>query len=269
MIAIKNDAFDAFAGTYDDDFTNSTLGRLLRPRVWQEMAEHFSPGQYILELTCGTGEDAVWLAKQGICVTATDGSAEMVKHAKAKAEAEGVSKQVEVVRLSLQTLIGGQRSVVGGRQFDGVLSNFGGLNTIGEWRPLAESLAKVVKPGGKVILVPMGPFCPWEIVWYAAHGQFKTAVRRFARSASARIGPATIPVWYPAARQLKASFSPWFEYRHTESLGLWLPPSYLGYFVDRWPGVFANINQLEKLTARFTKGWGDHYIIVFERKTTP
>lgn len=259
-------AFDAFAETYDDNFTRSNLGQLLRPRVWQKLSEHFSAGQHILELTCGTGEDAVWLARQSIRVTATDGSMEMVKQVKAKIEAEGVAKQIEAVQLSLQALIGGQPSVVSGRQFDGVLSNFGGLNTIGNWRPLAESLAQVVKPGGTLILVPMGPFCPWEIVWYAGHGQVKTAFRRFGRAVSAQIGAVTIPIWYPSAQRLKADFSPWFSHLSTESLGLWLPPSYLDHFVDKWPKLFAKLNQFEQLIARFTQGWGDHYIIVFQKK---
>ncbi|HXV44768.1 MAG TPA: hypothetical protein VEC96_17025, partial [Anaerolineae bacterium] len=152
--------------------------------------------------------------------------------------------------------------------FDGVFSNFGGLNTIGEWRSLAAALAEIVRPGGSVILVPMGPFCPWEILWYLAHGQPKQAFRRFLRKgAAAKIGQAMIPIWYPSAKQLRADFSPWFQHRCTESLELWLPPTYLDHFVNRWPGFFQRLNEVEKATARLTGGWGDHYIIIFERKT--
>ncbi|NJN98346.1 MAG: class I SAM-dependent methyltransferase, partial [Anaerolineales bacterium] len=86
--AISPTAFDAFAAAYDDDFTHSLLGQLLRPRVWDILAQHFSAGQHVLELTCGTGEDALWLTRRGVHVTATDGSAAMVRQAEAKAEAE-------------------------------------------------------------------------------------------------------------------------------------------------------------------------------------
>jgi SAM-dependent methyltransferase len=268
---INPSAFDAFAEAYDDDFTHSRLGQLLRPRVWRKLAHYFAPGQHVLELTCGTGEDALWLAQQGVHVTATDGSVEMVKKAKAKAEAEERGQgRVEVKQVSLQEVVQGRfsdrRSVVGGR-FDGVFSNFGGLNTIGEWRSLAEALARSVKPGGKVILVPMGPLCPWETLWYVGHGQLTMARRRWAKEgAPAKIGPATIPIWYPWAGQLRADFSPWFKHVETMSLGLWLPPSYLGHFVERWPRFFAWLNQVEQTTARLSAGWGDHYLIVFERK---
>lgn len=258
-------AFDAFAEAYDDDFTRSCLGQLLRPRVWHILARHFSPGQHVLELACGTGEDALWLAQQGVHVTATDGSAEMVSKARAKAGERGRGS-IEVKQLSLQEIINlhAERPIT--NLFDGVFSNFGGLNTISEWRPLAEALAEIVRPGGKVILAPMGPLCPWEILWHLGHGQPKTALRRFARrGAPAKIGETIIPIWYPAVGRLRADFSPWFYQVSTESLGLWLPPSYLDHWVDRWPRLFGWLNQFEQKTARFTGGWGDHYVVVFER----
>ncbi len=263
-------AFDAFALSYDDAFTRSRLGRLLRSRVWKTLITHFSEGQHILELACGTGEDAVWLAKQGVCVTATDGSAEMIRIAETKAATAGVSDRITAIQFSFQDAIAenfaGRQLAAGSRFFDGVFSNFGGLNTLGDWRPLAESLAKIVKPDGKLILVPMGPVCPWEIIWYMGHGQLRTAFRRFGRRASAQIGDAEIPIWYPSAKKLKADFSPWFEHVHTESFGLWLPPSYIDHLVDRWPNLFNKLNHFERNTARLTQGWGDHYIIIFQRQ---
>ncbi len=116
------------------------------------------------------------------------------------------------------------------------------------------------------MLVPMGPFCPWEIGWYLAHGQPRQAFRRFSQNgAPAKIGAAVIPIWYPSAGRLRADFAPWFTHQETHSLELWLPPSYLDHFVNRWPGLFRRLNRFEKATARLTGGWGDHYVIVFKR----
>ncbi|HRQ40291.1 MAG TPA: class I SAM-dependent methyltransferase [Chloroflexota bacterium] len=276
-------AFDAFAPTYDADFTHTWLGQLLRQRVWRVLAQQFTAGRHLLELACGTGEDAVWLAQQGILVTATDGSAEMVRATAVKAEQAGVSERVTAVPLSLQDLVAGRNPYSVTRHpimdyrlritdyglpitdYDGVVSNFGGLNTIGEWRPLAESLAGLVKSGGKLVLVVMGPWCPWEVGWHLLHGEWGTAVRRFRSSAPAAIGKNTIPIWYPSARRLRQEFAPWFDHVHTESLGLWLPPSYLGHLVERWPRLFTRLNRWERRTARLTGGWGDHYVLVLER----
>jgi hypothetical protein len=151
--------------------------------------------------------------------------------------------------------------------FDGAYSNFGGLNTVQGWPLLAKRLADLIKPGGALILVPMGPYCPWELVWYAGHGQLSLAFRRFRASASAKIGESIIPIWYPSAKRLQAAFQPWFSHLQTESLGLWLPPSYLDHFVNRWPRLFEWLNRFEQRTARLTKGWGDHYIIIFRRNS--
>lgn len=269
-------AFDAFAQDYDATFTQTQLGQLLRQRVWRRLGQHFTAGQRVLELTCGTGEDAVWLAQRGVQVTATDGAAAMVQATAVKAHQAGVSHLITPRQLSLQAVAPGQLSPDDGAlmtdeqfpaaTYDGAFSNFGGLNTIGSWQPLAENLARWLKPGSRVILVVMGPVCPWEFGWHLLHGEWGTAVRRHKPHAPAVIGRSTIPVWYPSARRLRRAFAPWFHHCHTESLGLWLPPSYLGHLVERWPRFFNRLAALESRTALFTRGWGDHYILTLARK---
>ncbi|MCI0393712.1 MAG: class I SAM-dependent methyltransferase [Chloroflexi bacterium] len=267
MVEVDPAAFDNFAGDYDASFTQSLLGKMWRRRVWRRLAKHFTAGQRVLELACGTGEDAVWLAQQGVQVTATDGSAEMIRIATEKAHQAGVDGRITAVQLALQELTTNhQPSTTNHQLFDGAFSNFGGLNTIGDWRPLAGALAEIVRPGGKLILVPMGPFCPWEIGWHLLHGQARVAFRRLGGRAKARIGPAAIPVWYPPAGRLRRDFAPWFRHLCTESLGLWLPPSYLEHLLKRWSGLFGRLNRLEEATARLTGGWGDHYLMVLERR---
>jgi len=256
-------AFDAFAADYDATFTHTALGQRLRRRVWRVLADYFQAGQTVLELACGTGEDAVWLAQRGLTVTATDGSAEMVTATAVKARQNNLSHRITTHQLSLQELP--TRHALRNTQYDHAFSNFGGLNTLDDWRPLAAALAQLVRPGGHLALVPMGPFCPWEIGWYGLHGEWKTAVRRFRQPAMARIGDNQIPVWYPPARRLRQEFAPWFECVHVESLGLWLPPSCLAHWVERWPRLFATLDRLESKTARLSGGWGDHYIMALTR----
>ena len=70
--------FDLLAPDYDKTFTNSTIGRILREAVWTEFESCFLPDQHILELGCGTGEDACFLARRGVRVLAVDHSLEMV-----------------------------------------------------------------------------------------------------------------------------------------------------------------------------------------------
>ena len=254
-------AFDAFAQSYDDSFTRSLLGQWLRERVWQQLEALFPAGSHLLELACGTGADALWLAEHGIQVTASDGSPEMVRLASAKT---ATSNLVQVWQCSLQE-IASQNYPFPAGPYDGLLSNFGGLNTIVNWQQLAESLAGLLRPGAIAVLVPMGPFCPWEIAWYGLHGQWRLALRRFRQPAPAKIGGTMIPIWYPSAGQLRQSFAPWFHHLSTNSLGLWLPPSYLEHLAQSRPELFQRLNKIEQKTAWLTKGWGDHYIILFQR----
>ena len=60
------------ADRYDADYTHSAVGGALSSIVWSRLADVFRPTQRILELGCGTGEDAVRLASTGVRVVATD-----------------------------------------------------------------------------------------------------------------------------------------------------------------------------------------------------
>ena len=71
-------AFDQLAGAYDTEFTNLSATRKLRRAVWADMEAVLRAGESVLELGCGTGEDALFLAQRGLRVCACDISPAMV-----------------------------------------------------------------------------------------------------------------------------------------------------------------------------------------------
>ena len=78
-------SFDKHAQNYDDAFTFSTIGQAQRKRVYLFLSEILKENNLnILELNCGTGEDANYLTSKGHRVLATDISAEMISQAKKK-----------------------------------------------------------------------------------------------------------------------------------------------------------------------------------------
>ena len=84
--------FDATAHGYDQEFTLTQVGRMQRAvthRYLKELIQTKKP-KSVLELNCGTGEDALWLAQQDLLVTATDLSAEMVNATIDKVKGQGV-----------------------------------------------------------------------------------------------------------------------------------------------------------------------------------
>ena len=97
-------AFDNAAIDYDREFTESHIGRMLRQRVWSYMDRILmgSRKAEILELNCGTGEDAVFFARRGHRVTATDSSQEMIRMASQKVGKAGLKASVELETLDIR-----------------------------------------------------------------------------------------------------------------------------------------------------------------------
>jgi len=71
--------FDLLAADYDRTWTNSGAGRLQRDAVWRQIVRLFRAGDHVLDLGCGTGEDAAHLMRHGVRVRAMDASPEMVR----------------------------------------------------------------------------------------------------------------------------------------------------------------------------------------------
>src|ERR1700722_7938939 len=67
-------AFDQLASEYDRLWTRSPVGCLQREAVWRHIGNLFQPGQTVLDLGCGTGEEALRLIDPGLGGRATDAS---------------------------------------------------------------------------------------------------------------------------------------------------------------------------------------------------
>jgi SAM-dependent methyltransferase len=262
----QRQAFDPLASTYDNTFTDSPIGRYLRAQVHAHLDHDFHPGDHVLELGCGTGEDALYLANRGIRVTATDVSESMLTITRSKTAANPL---IQVHQLDLRNLPSGNWRLATGDFFTGIFSDFGPLNCLDDWRPLAEWLSKQVKPGGIVAFGVMSPLCIWETLWHGLHGDFKTATRRWRKTTTFQPDSSTEPITvrYPTIRRLTHDFAPYFRRVHVQPVGLFLPPS------DVFPVIEKRSNLMHKLMSlesRFTKYgklslFADHYWIEFVR----
>src|SRR5947209_11593410 len=68
--------YDLVAASYDDVEGRNELSERVRRYTLEAALKVFKPGDRILELGCGTGRDAVALARRGIRVDGTDRSEE-------------------------------------------------------------------------------------------------------------------------------------------------------------------------------------------------
>ena len=256
--------FDALADTYDEIFTRSLIGRAQRAQVWRVLDRAFSRGQRVLEINCGTGEDALFLARRGVAVLACDSSAKMIGVAQSRKVAETQNTSVEFRVLPTERL-GDLRC----EQFDGALSNFGGLNCIEDIRAVAAELANLLKPRATVILCLANRFCAWEMGWYGLQGNWEKASRRLGRAGVvATLGSARVHVWYPTVRELVRAFSPWFRLKSYRGVGICVPPSYLEHWVRRRSSFLSTCERVDGAIARWPvlRSIGDHVLLHLERK---
>lgn len=255
-------AFDRLAAEYDAGFTRTDLGSRLRRAVWSRLDVLFSPGDRILELACGTGEDAVHLGRRGVRVLATDASEEMVRVTREKVERAGLTGpagMIEVRRLAVEELDGLDEP-----PFDGALSDFGGLNCVADFPAAGRSLAARLRPGAVAVLCVMGPVVPWEWGWFLGHGQPGKAFRRLAPGGVEWRG---LRVRYPSIRGLRRAFAPGFRLRRVAALGALLPPPYAEEWAIRHPGLIARLERWERRweTVPPFPWLADHYLMELER----
>ncbi len=133
-----------------------------RAKIWsgepnpQLIAEaaHLPPGT-ALDLGCGEGADAIWLASRGWKVTAVDVSAVALERAEAHAQERGQGGNITWVRQDLATWVPGEL-------FDLVTAQFL-HSTVMPWQQALQLAAAAVRTGGTLLIVGHHPdgLPPW------------------------------------------------------------------------------------------------------------
>jgi ubiquinone/menaquinone biosynthesis C-methylase UbiE len=235
--------FDSVAAHYDETFTNTEIGKLQRARVWNYL-DSFLPNRpiNILELNCGTGEDAIWLAKKGHTVLATDVSEKMVEVARAKVEEFNLSDKISVKQLDINEI----DKVATTDNFDLVFSNFGGLNCLKEngLRFLSEKLKILLKPDGKFIAVVMPDFCMIESIYFLSKFRTQDVFRR-KRVQHVNVNDSIVDTYYYHPKRFYKYFKNDFIINKIVAVGVFIPPSYLNNFFRRKVNTLKVLNKLE------------------------
>lgn len=257
--------FDAVASTYDESFTASKIGRAQRAAVWRELEKTFRPGERILEIGCGTGVDACFLAERGVGVVACDSSPEMIAVTNRRIRERRVENLVQPFCLRAEDL----SSLPAGGRFDGAFSNFGALNCVDDLRQVACDLSRLVRAGGSLALCVMGPWCLWETAWYLAHGNVAKAFRRLHRDGvTARIADgAVLHVRYPSVKSLARTFAPEFRLESIRGIGVAVPPSYVEPWAQRHPACLRFCERADSWLGRCPglRQAGDHVLVRLRR----
>ena len=258
-------SFDNAAMAYDATFTNSSIGKLQRRQVYAHLLEVLKRNDDItsvLEINCGTGEDALWLAGQGLKVTATDISEKMIAVAKSKASAGNlVFEQADINRL---------RKHFPTQKFDMIFSNFGGLNclTKRELETFFKNAGCLLSEKGLLALVIMPEDTLWEQFYFLAKADFKNIFRRKKEMVLADVDGEKVPTYYYNPQETVTLASGFFNFKNLWPIGFFVPPSYLETFFKNKTKALTFLGKLENAVKnrQFLAKNADHYFIIFEKK---
>lgn len=255
--------FDNAASNYDTLFTHSVIGTLQRNLVYRQLSKILKENpKNILEINCGTGEDAIWLAKQNFEVTATDISEAMIAVAKSKTTLDNLVFKVADIN-TIATTFNNQK-------FDVIFSNFGGLNCLSktELESFFKNASEIINPNGKLVLIIMPKNTLWEQFYFLLKWDFKNAFRRKKEVAIANVDGENVTTYYYNPKDIVNLAKANFENKALKPIGFWVPPSYLEPFFKKKPKLISFLNALEQRfkNQSWMSKYADHYLIVLQKK---
>jgi ubiquinone/menaquinone biosynthesis C-methylase UbiE len=258
------EAFDSSAKTFDEEDLKNPVLQWMRSVIYGIYLNNFKKGDRLLELNSGTGIDAVFLAGRGIKVCATDISPKMIEMLEEKVKSMGLNGEIKYAVKSFD-----QISEVEEDNFDGIISNFGGLNCTGNFSKLSNDLCAKLKPGGKIIAAVINKFCLWEIFFYLLKLKPKTAFRRLSKKGiEANLNGGRIRTFYFTPKEFAGFFEQEFKVEKIYSHGCFTPPPYLTGFYKRLKTItkiLMKIDELAKGMFPFNR-LGDHFIIIMNKR---
>jgi ubiquinone/menaquinone biosynthesis C-methylase UbiE len=253
-------AFDKQSGVFDGLFTDNPIIQYKRERVRAHLNSILHPSSHILELNAGTGDDAIYFASLGHRIHTTDVSPGMQKIRLQKILASGLGSRISDECCSFTKL----EELSQRGPYEHIFSNFGGLNCSNDLAKVLDSFAGLLKPGGGVTLVVMPKFSIWEL-GLLLKGKWKTALRRFSgrNGTSAHIEGEYFTCWYYNPSFIMKHLRQQFKLITLESLCVFVPPSYMENFPEKYPGFYSRLKKAEKTWGNCWP-WnrmGDYFII--------
>jgi SAM-dependent methyltransferase len=251
-------AYDAIAASYDDQ---------VRGDEWMRRALHahyrraFRAGQRVLDVGCGTGTDALALARMGVSVVGIDGSVGMLQRLRRKAAANRLEALIAPSALRIEDL-----GVFGVERFDGIISAFASLSSLPDLVRFAQDAARLTRPGGRLVLHLLNRFSLWEFLGYVARRDLDAA-RRVGRISRRVFVIGGQPVWhhlYFPDEVYCRFFARAFRLRDSYSLGALRPP----HTVRRLPdGLVSSLEWLDVRAGRWplVHNAGRFFVLDLER----
>lgn len=253
-------AYDALAARYDRIPRDNRVNRVLRARSLARLQGMFTAGQRVLELGCGTGEEALELAARGVRIVAVDPSGEMVRITREKARDRGVEDRVTVLRARASEI--SRAGLVAG-SFDGAYASFS-LAYEPDLVPVAAALDRLLRADACFAASVPSRLCLVE--WLAALLTVHPSVagRRLRRWHGHAVAGRAIPIRTFTPRALAEAFHPAFQLLRWEALVALVPPPSADPWYRRLDGFADALERLDERVRRWPlRSVGDHFLAEF------
>jgi len=255
-------AFDSASNAYDKDEAENPTRRIMRAHSIKLLRATFHPGQRILEIGCGTGTEAIALAKSGMKIVATDISPQMIARTRQRVLSRGLQDRITMEQLPAHD-IGMLDEEYGPKSFDGAYSSFGALNCEPRLNDFVLSLAGLLKPDSSFVCSVMNKFCLFD---FALNSLLFKRTNRLA-CMCAPLGTAEVLTSFYSVGEFTKMFVDFFTIRQIRALLTFLPPPYFEKTIHLLKPAPTKISDLDWELGKFYpfNRFGDHFIVIFRK----
>lgn len=259
--------YDRMAETYDRVEGRNEISERVRATALAAALDAFEPGDRVLELGCGTGRDALALARHGVNVVATDVSPGMVQMTAARASRETLPGSVTAL-----TMPASEAAEIDG-PFDGAYSNGAVLNLEPDITRLARGLAHGLRPGGLAVLTAANRLSFFELAVYPVALRPRKAFRKLGGSVPIPISREgfgrgyAVPTRFLTPKEFRRAMGDGFEVQDLRGLQLITPPWNFVNLARRFNGVVDPLVHIEDRVGAWPgfRSLGAIYLYVLRR----
>jgi SAM-dependent methyltransferase len=261
--------FDVVAPDYDHHILDNRMNRLLRDRSLALLRPTFHGRRSLLEVGCGSGIETLQLLREGHEIAAVDLSADMLAVVREKARKEGLSERLRTIKARAGQL----RSEVELKElapFDGAYSTYGAINCEPTLQPMEQGFAGLLGPGAPLVLGIYNRWCAFELMAYGLTGRLERALGRRVNPVPVGSSRFCVDVYAYSLGEVKRAFAPTFRAGAASAVPLFLPPSDLTSYSEKFASHFATLDRWDARLGRLPgfAGWGDHFLVRMTRNDT-